>query len=108
MQRILFNSNKKISANIYLLITIAGAIIIFTTIGFRSFWIDEAMLALAVKATPIEHFVPLVLYEQATPILHFFTSKVVLYIFGDSDAWLRLPSILIFLISINIGVRMLY
>ena len=66
------------------------------------------MLALAVKATPIEHFVPLVLYEQATPILHFFTSKVVLYIFGDSDAWLRLPSILIFLISINIGVRMLW
>jgi len=81
------------------LITIAYCAV-FLIIGERSFWIDEAMLALAVKETPIDRLQPLAWYEQATPLAHYFLSKALISAFGDSDFWLRLPSSLIFLAAI--------
>lgn len=81
------------------LITIAYCAV-FLIIGERSFWIDEAMLALAVKETAIDGLQPLAWYEQATPLAHYFLSKALINAFGDSDFWLRLPSSLIFLLAI--------
>src|SRR3569833_1843257 len=73
------------------LITIAYCAV-FLIIGERSFWIDEAMLALAVKETPIDRLQPHAWYEQATPLAHYFLSKALISAKSDSDFWLRQPN----------------
>lgn len=83
----------------------AGAVFYFT--GYRSFWIDEAMLGIAINNTSLSDLLQLKNYEQATPLLHFLISKAILVLWGNSDTILRIPSIVVFSCATIIALSLL-
>lgn len=91
---------------------LALVIVLFCGVAFawlatRSFWIDEAMLALAVKGTDSHWGNSLALYEQATPFGHYLLSQLLLANFGNSDIWLRVPSMAIFFCALLLAMSLM-
>jgi hypothetical protein len=62
----------------------------------RSFWLDEAYLALSIVNSTISPFEPLALYDQATPWGYLVIIKVVSIIFGEGDLQFRMPGLLVY------------
>jgi len=67
--------------------------VVLAVIGRRSFWMDEAMLGIALDGTSWSSLLRLQEYNQATPIGLALLWKSVLEVFGRSDVALRLGGV---------------
>ena len=74
----------------------------------RSFWLDEAMLALSIVESSGSPFERLPLHNQSSPWGFVIFAKLFGYLFGIHDLSFRLPGILFYYVSIFVFIKYLY
>ncbi|MBF0544046.1 MAG: glycosyltransferase family 39 protein [Candidatus Riflebacteria bacterium] len=82
-----------------LILLVLGAITRLYHLGFESIWLDEAG-TVAIARKSIDQIVDHVAFFDVHPPLYYFLTHYWIALFGDSEFWLRMPSVIFGVLNI--------